>query len=197
MTSDTLLEEDVSKATASLENETDPEIVEIQETEETAAVENAVVYLHVCGAVVKPDVYELHDNDRIMDAIRAAGGFTDGADENFLNLALPVADGMKVYVPTIKEVEEGYTQSAFDSSGSIPEGREYLPEGQVSTSGKVNINNATAEQLKTLSGIGDKRAGDIISYRESHGDFGSIEDIMNVPGIKAGVFEKIKEDIEV
>ena len=72
-------------------------------------------------------------------------------------------------------------------------GAEVATEGD----GKVNINTAGAAELKTLNGIGDKRAADIVSYRDSHGTFSCIEDIMKVPGIKDGIFSKIKEDIKV
>jgi len=197
LTSEVAAEDNSTEETSATEVESVSESKAILEAEETVLVENAVVYLHVCGAVVRPDVYELSSDARITDAVKAAGGFSEEADEDFLNLALPIADGMKIYVPTVKEVEEGYTESILDSSGIVSDERDHFPEGQASTSNKVNINTAGAEQLKTLSGIGDKRATDIISYRDSHGNFGSIEDIKNVPGIKEGVFEKIKEDIEV
>lgn len=142
--------------------------------------ENATCFVYVCGAVVNPGVIELEEGSRVADAIKEAGGLSEGAVPEYLNLAATVADGEKIYVPNAEET---------DGSGTMT----FAP----AQNAKVNINTATAEELKTLSGIGDKRAADIISYRESHGNFKSIEDIMQVPGIKNAAFEKIKDDITV
>ena len=96
-----------------------------------------------------------------------------------LNQAEKLSDGQKIYVPTISESEE-----SDNASG-------------ISADGKVNINRATAEELMTLPGIGESKANDIISYRETNGSFAKIEDIMNIPGIKDGVFNKISGSITV
>lgn len=152
------------------------------------------ILVYVCGAVNAPDVYELEPDSRIIDAVKKAGGFMSEAAEDYHNLAAPLSDGMKIYVPTIQEVEEGYSE--IPEPGQISDGQTEYSFGD-SKNGKVNINTADAAELKTLNGIGDKRAQDIIDYRESHGRFKKIDDIMLVPGIKNGIFSKICDDIEV
>lgn len=109
----------------------------------------------------------------------------EDAAEEYLNQAQFVADGERIYVPTEEEVEHGTVESTFTQSDSGD------------TEGKVNINTASKEELKTLSGIGDSKADSIIQYREAHGAFHSIEELMNVEGIKEGVFNKIKDRITV
>lgn len=143
----------------------------------------AVLFVHVCGEVENPGVYELHDGQRIYEAIDAAGGFTQEAADSYLNLAEPVTDGMKVEVPS-KEQAEAWRESSEAQNAGFSDGR-------------VNLNTATKEQLMTLNGIGESRAQDIIRYRQEHGKFEKIEDIMRISGIKESAFQKIKEDITV
>ena len=163
-------------------------------TEAESEVRDPGVIVHVCGAVNKPDVYELEGDSRISDAIDAAGGFAEDADRDYLNLAECLSDGMQVYVPTLKEVDEGYTVRRQSVGGT---GVQTTAESITHQSEKININTADEEELKKLKGVGDSRAKDIIEYRETIGSFKKIEDIMLVPGIKSGMFEKIKNDIEV
>lgn len=139
-------------------------------------------YVHVCGEVVCPGVYQLMVGQRVFEAVELAGGFTDAAADAFLNLAEPVFDGMKVEVPDREKAE------------SLAAGQE-KPES--SAGGKINLNTATREELMTLRGIGQARAEDILAYRQQHGKFGRIEDIMEVPGIKEAAFQKIRDDITV
>jgi competence protein ComEA len=146
------------------------------EEEETSGTE---IYVQVDGAVKSPGVYQLMDGARVYEAIELAGGFNEAADATDLNQADKFSDGQKIYVPTISESEE-----SDNASG-------------ISADGKVNINRATAEELMTLPGIGESKAKDIISYRETNGSFAKIEDIMNIPGIKDGVFNKISGSITV
>lgn len=141
--------------------------------------------VHICGAVRLPGVYTLEAGSRIYQAIEAAGGFTEDAGEDYLNQADPVSDGMKIYVPTLEEIEETRWQQIS--------GQAVSDEGK----GLVNINTADEELLCTLSGVGSSRAKSIIAYREKHGSFQKIEDIMNVEGIKDGLFQKIKDSITV
>ena len=143
----------------------------------------AVLFVHVCGEVENPGVYELHDGQRIYEAIDAAGGFTQEAADSYLNLAEPVTDGMKVEVPS-KEQAEAWRESSEAQNAGFSDAR-------------VNLNTATKEQLMTLNGIGESRAQDIIRYRQEHGKFEKIEDIMQISGIKESAFQKIKEDITV
>ena len=139
------------------------------------------VVVHICGAVVSPGVYELPPGSRIIDAVNLAGGLSDEADESYVNLAGVPADGEQIFIPTYEEAE---------SLRKIPQ------EGSMA-SGKVNINTADKSLLCSLPGIGDTRAADIIAYRQEHGGFAVIEDIMQVSGIKEAGFQKIKELITV
>lgn len=141
--------------------------------------EAAVIYVHVCGEVCRPGVVELPAGSRAEEAVRLAGGMTQEADLDYVNLAAALSDGEKLYIPSVLEAQE--------MGQSMGNGAE----------GLVNINTAGADSLCTLPGIGASRAQDIISYREKNGGFTSIEDIMKVPGIKSAAFEKIKEKITV
>lgn len=183
-----------------------------------------ICYVHVCGEVVNPGVYVMQEGQRIYEAIARAGGFADGASTEFLNLAEPVCDGMKILVPSQKQVrsaDSGDSASAGGAlSGGVTVGNPALGSGTgetgaigiggVGTSGtvgtvagasaqpgKVNLNTATKEELMTLRGIGEARAEDIIRYRQERGGFSDIEQIMEVSGIKDAAFQKIKDDIMV
>lgn len=168
--------------------------------------ERTSFYVHVCGEVNAPGVYEMEQGDRLFQAIERAGGFTQEAAEGYLNLAQEVVDGMKVVVPS-KDWEDSriLTETAQEESGQLRKGSLdgfqepglYMPVTGESAPGKLNLNTATKEELMTLKGVGQARAEDIIAYRETHGQFQAIEEIMNIPGIKEGAFEKIKEDITV
>jgi competence protein ComEA len=139
------------------------------------------IYVYVCGCVNVPGVYEVPAGSRVYQLVELAGGLTDDASQRSLDMAVAVADGQTIYVPSEAEAEEGlYTQASSTDAG---------------TGGRVNINTATKQQLMELSGIGESRAESIISYREKNGAFSSIEDIMNVSGIKEAAYERIKDDI--
>lgn len=142
-----------------------------------------ICYVHVCGQVLYPGVYRLEEGQRIYEAIELAGGFTESASRTWLNLAEPVADGMKVEVP---DEEQAQQWQQVSGAGKNP-----------ASGGKVNINTAPREELMTLKGIGEARAEDIVRFREKQGYFQTIEDIMKVPGIKDAAFEKIKDEITV
>ena len=154
--------------------------------EENEATVSCMV--HVCGAVERPGVYELPQGSRIYQAIECAGGLSNEADPDYLNQADFVSDGEKVYVPTREEVAEmdSPLQNVVTQSGETG-----VP------SGLVNLNTASEEQLCTLPGIGSSKAKSIIAYREEHGSFDRIESVMNVAGIKDGLFQKIKAYITV
>ena len=151
--------------------------------EQTAS---SVVYVHICGAVKKPGVYTFPSEPHIIDVVEQAGGFTKKADSASVNLAEKVADGTQLVVAEKgAEKKTNEEQSSHEkSSGS-------------DVSDKVNINTASAEELMTLSGIGESKAAQILSYRETNGAFQKIEDIMKISGIKEGVFSKIKDCITV
>lgn len=145
-------------------------------------------YVHICGEVVSPGVYELKEGSRVFQAIEKAGGVTDQAAAEYLNMAEQVKDGMKIVVPGKEEVE------AAKARGEISFRAEASSNVQKA---KVNLNTATKEELMTLRGVGEAKANDILKYRESHGGFQRIEDIMKISGIKDAAFQKIKDDITV
>ena len=146
-------------------------------TEEASEKEKICVY--VCGEVRNPGVYELEAEARTAAAVEAAGGMTEEAAESWLNLAEHLADGQKIEVPS-REQEEKLKEEALAAESSL-----------------VNLNQASAEELTTLRGIGESKAEDILKYRETHGGFQTIEELMQIPGIKERVFEKIKDQITV
>lgn len=149
-----------------------------KETEKTAKADGSV-YIHICGEVKKPGVYVFSTAPRLVEVVKHAGGFTKKADTSAVNQAESVTDGSQIRIP------------ARQSKRSVE-------KAQDSTSkGKVNINTASREELMTLNGIGESKASQIIDYRETNGAFEKIDDIMNITGIKEGVFSKIKDNIIV
>lgn len=153
------------------------------------------ICVYVCGAVHNPGVVTLEAESRVEAALQAAGGFTQDADRNYVNLAAWVKDGAQIYFPTEEETK------AFIAGGQISPGETgtnaVYPTVSDEENGKVNINTADRSLLCTLPGIGEARALDIITYRENNGVFRTTEDIMKVSGIKTSVYEKIKDRITV
>lgn len=147
--------------------------------------QNAPVYIYICGEVKNPGVYTFAQEPHLVDVVKKAGGFTKKADTVSINLASTVTDGTQLII-----AKKGKKTSAKEeqSSHGMSSGKE---------EDKVNINTASADELMKLSGIGESKAAQIISYREKNGAFKKIEDIMNITGIKEGVFGKIKDDITV
>lgn len=146
------------------------------------------MFVYVCGAVVSPGVYTVDADTRIFEAIEAAGGVTKDAAEEYLNLAQPVTDGQKILVPTQEEARE------LEHSGIQGLPQDAAEEAQ---DGLVNINTAGEDLLMTLPGIGASKAQSIITYREVHGNFKTVEELKKIEGIKEGVFNKIKDLIRV
>ncbi len=148
------------------------------------------VVVHVDGRVAAPGVYELVEGvARVNDAILAAGGLTAEADTSTLNLASKVTDGQKIYVPAVGEQQvaaEAEGATAVSASGS---------GGASSAGALININLATADELQTLSGVGEATAKAIIEDRQNNGQFTCVEDLMRVPGIGEKKFEKIRDRI--
>ena len=142
---------------------------------------NTDIYVHICGAVINPGVYQVPAGTRVYQALELAGGSSDDAYLSGINLADKLADGQKVYIPSEGENAEGILST---DSGDVQ-------------SVMININTASEAELMTLPGIGQSRAKDIINYRVKNGLFESIDDIMKVSGIKEAAFEKIKDLIKV
>lgn len=176
-------------------------------------VEESTLFVHICGAVENPGVYELPVGSRIYEAIEEAGGFTQEAADDYLNLAYRLEDGWKIEIPERKgsgeesgEAEKDGEDAAYKAavvSGIAPDagvragavtGTEAGTAGETD-GGLVDINTAAKEELLTLPGVGESRAQSIISYREKNGGFSRIEDIMRVEGIKEGMFAKMKDKI--
>lgn len=152
------------------------------------------IYVYVCGQVANPGVYELPPGSRVFEAINAAGGLLDAAAGYMLNQAEKMEDGQKIYVPSEEEAQA--REAVPGQADGMPAGSAG-PESGEDSDGKININSATKDELMTLSGIGEKKAQAIISYRESHGGFQSAEELMEVEGIKTGTYEKIKDRIKI
>ena len=155
---------------------------EIQSTESIISIETTsmpFIYVYICGQVKNPGVYALSSGSRVCDGIEAAGGILKSASVDNLNLASVLLDGEKIYVCSKEEAVTAMSEEAKKDSGLI------------------NINKASKEELMTLPGIGETRADAIINYRDNNGSFDTIEDIMNINGIKKSVFDNIKALISV
>lgn len=153
----------------------------------------------VNGAVAIPAVYELAPDAILQQAIEQAGGFTAEADTAVVNLALPLQDGMQIYVPTLDETAE-QVQTIISTPSVRTEGIELdlADDTAVTTDGGiVNINTADVAQLDTLPGIGPSTAEKIVEYRNSNGPFATIDEIMSVSGIGPAKFEQIQAFITV
>ena len=155
--------------------------------DENSIYENSIeefenITIHITGEVKYPGVVVLKNGARIVDAIEAAGGETEEADLNKLNLAYILNDGEKIYVPNKNDMNSEETlenQQGDDKQSSI------------------NINTATVEELTELPGIGEATANKIIEYRKQNGKFETIEELKNVAGIGNSKFENIKDKIKV
>ena len=167
-------------------------------------MQQAMIYVDVCGAVANPGVFQLAAGSRVFQAIEAAGGYLPEAALTCVNRAGVLTDGQQLYILTQEEMErqgldpaEMAKASDGQISGSAGTGQNTGMTAQVQQDNRININTADEVQLTTLTGIGATRAQAIIAYREENGPFAAIEDIMNVQGIKEGTFAKIKDEIVV
>ncbi len=177
------------------------ETIASQEVLDTTVIETIVetdrtIMVHICGAVKNPGVYEISKDARVFDAVMEAGGFKEDACEDYVNLAETIEDGCKIVIPTKLQISEEEKQNITEESFQAVI-RDTKNSNSSDLSPLVNINTADEEKLKTLTGIGDTRAKSIIAYREEHGEFHSIEEIMNVSGIKDASYQKIKDEITV
>ncbi len=148
------------------------------------------IFVHVCGEWPLREFPSSPVMVTKYQAVEMAGGLTENAAGDFLNMAGKLEDGMKVQIPDREEAVQWSREAA--AYPGISAGA----DGGAVTS-KINLNTAVKEQLMTLKGIGEARAEAIIAYRQEYGPFARIEDIMEVPGIKEAAFQKIKEDITV
>lgn len=148
--------------------------------------ESDLIYVHVCGQVIKPGVYQLSTGARVFTVIEMAGGLTADADSTSVNQAQVLGDGQMVYIPAVGEEWSG-------AEGGTSE--DEALENDTDT--RVDINTADLETLMTLPGIGQGKAQSILDYRQEHGVFSSIEEIMQVDGIKEGTYAKFKDMIRI
>ncbi|HEM3661009.1 TPA: helix-hairpin-helix domain-containing protein [Streptococcus suis] len=158
----------------------------VEETSTEASKESSQLVVDVKGAVAKPGLYTLEEGSRVNDAVKAAGGLTSQADPKSINLAQKLSDEAVVYVAN-KDENISIVASTTASSAISPEGNE----------SKVSLNTATEADLQTISGIGAKRAADIIAYREANGGFKSVDDLNNVSGIGDKTMESIRPYVTV
>jgi len=170
---------------------------------QTKAQDDQAMVIYVCGAVECEGVYELGSGSRVVDAVKAAGGFSSDADTSYLNQAQILEDGVKIRIPTREEVAalegdaKGSAEDNFIENSSTDKTADNNSSSNDAAGTKVNINTATEDELTSIPGIGPSKASSIISYREENGKFSSIEDIMNVTGIKDKFFARIKDYITV
>ena len=170
-----------SKKEASVEDVAVVETTMLVEKTEVSTTQETVIFVDIKGAVKNPGVYQMKSGDRVKDALDAAGGLTAEADSQKVNLAQRVEDQMVIVVPKVGEEAQ-----------EIPAG---VTSKEASKEGKVNINTATVEELKTLKGVGEKKAEAIIEYRKKNGSFKTKEDLMKVRGIGKKLFESFQERI--
>ena len=170
-----------SKKEESVEGTTVVETTMLVEKTEVSTTQETVIFVDIKGAVKNPGVYQMKIGDRVKDALDAAGGLTEEADSQKVNLAKRLEDQMVIVVPKVGEEAE-----------EIPAG---VTSKEEAKEGKVNINTATVEELKTLKGVGEKKAEAIIEYRKKNGSFQTKEDLMKVRGIGKKLFESFQERI--
>ena len=162
---------------------------QIGDAQHLTAAEEAYIKVHVCGEVINPGVYEAEKGSRVIDLINIAGGGTEKACLDLLNLAQEAFDGQKIYVPSQEEAAAGNIGAMSPASQGI--------QGEGGNTSIININTASSLQLESLPGIGPVTAGKIIDHREKYGAFKQIEDLMNISGIGPKKFEQLKDFIDV
>ncbi|HGD3828595.1 TPA: helix-hairpin-helix domain-containing protein [Streptococcus agalactiae] len=144
------------------------------------------VTVDVKGAVNHPGVYSLPSQSRVTDAIKRAGGLSNLADSKSVNLAQKLQDETVIYVA---QKGEKITVVEEEKANNIAT--------QGNSKGKINLNKADLSSLQTISGVGAKRAQDILDYRDSQGGFKTIDDLKNVSGIGEKTLEKLRQDVTI
>jgi competence protein ComEA len=169
-----------------------PRPVEIRATSQPSPVaagsaspspEAPFLIVDVAGAVRRPGVYEFAEGDRVIDAIRAAGGATPKAALDALNLAAPLTDGVQILVPLVPP-----TGAAAGVQAGVP--ADGVPT-------LININAASATELEALPGVGEVIAQAIVDYRTENGPFATVDDLLDVSGIGDATLEDIRDLVTV
>lgn len=189
--------EETSDRMSYLESESHYSVASNQ-AEQQLESQSETIYVDVKGAVYLPGVYEVTSDMRLIDAIELAGGFSDKANQNPVNLSLKLTDQMVIFIPEIGELDEKAPELET-SDVPIEEAVITIPQenSEATTSEKININSADSIELQQLSGIGEKKAEQIMSYRQENGSFQKIEDLKNVSGIGEKTFEALRANITV
>ena len=171
-----------------------PEAAPTESTAPTEPTPSAEVVVHVSGAVKRAGVYRLAPDSRVADAIEQAGGATEHADLDALNLAEPLQDGQKIHVPRKGEVSPPTVASVAPSRTprSAPQAA-----ATATTQFPINLNTATADQLEAIPGIGPVLAQRIIEYRQTRGRFQSVDELLEVRGIGAKRLENMRPYVTV
>lgn len=186
-----------SSAVSGIANEISRE--EANEESETNAnsAPNETWYVDIKGAIKVPQVVPVTPGMRVHDVVEMAGGVTGEADQSQVNLAQLVTDQMVIYVPKVGE-EVSPSTEALVADSKVTESAVSESSGDATSGGDlVNINTADTKMLQTLSGIGEKRAADIINYRETNGLFETVDDLDQVSGIGEKTMEKLRPLITV
>ncbi len=155
-------------------------------TDATKERAETMIYVDIKGAVKVPGIYQLKNQQRIWDALALAGGVSEEADTAQVNYAQKVKDQMIIYVP---KKGESVAQSLETLQESTP--------AQQNQEEKINLNTATEAELQTISGIGAKKAQEIIRFRDEQGPFKTVEELKNVPGIGEKTVERLKDMLTV
>ncbi len=151
------------------------------------STEDEVVLVHVAGAVRAPGVHELAPAARVVDAIEAAGGLTDAADAARINLAAPVSDGERVYVPGVGEEPPPVAVGGSGGGG----------DGADGAAGPVDLNTADSAALDALPGVGPATAAAILEHRTQIGRFSSVDQLLDVPGIGEAKLAALRDLVAV
>lgn len=182
----------------------EPEVIALSDNEEKEEIIEAAVetiFIDIKGEVDNPGVYEMQLGDRVIDAVQIAGGFTDKATTDNVNLSKKLKDETVIIIPSyLKDYENVTIKNDYeiDINDDIVQFDENESDEKIeSSSSLVNINTASVVELMSLDGIGESKAKAIIEYRDTNGDFENILDIMNVSGIGESIYEKIKDYITV
>ena len=180
-----------------LDNKDNEDITYIETTTKLVEKTKANNYVDVKGSVKKPGVYEFKENDRVIDAIKLAGGLTKNADTSNINLSKKLKSEMVIVINTKSELKNNNnltcdavcTREVIEVNNCI--------ETENKTNNKININTADINKLTELDGIGESKAKTIIEYRTTNGLFKNIEDIKNISGIGESLYNKIKDKITI
>ena len=156
----------------------------------------APAVVQIVGEVRMPGVYELKSEDRVLDAIEAAGGMKESAAIESINLAATVRDGSRIVIPAVTPTEATISDETPANQGPNKGGAPQGALGNQSSSGSpefpIDLNSATVEQLKSLPGIGDTRANQIVAFRNSVGGFSTLEQLLEISGIGTLTLEAIR-----